>query len=576
MEYPLSEKIGNPELLVGREQEFKHFNQWIAGIPRSISKSRVILGRRKSGKTAFIQRLFNRLWSANGAVIPFYISIPETAVWYPSFALLYYRTFASQYISFLERDPTLVNEPLEMDQIRAYGEANSIGSLVRAVDMILHDEEKGHYGLMWDTAYRAPHRIAAVRDERILVMVDEFQYLSTNIYTHENLSGEPVESMPGSFHEVSESKVAPMLATGSYVGWMIDIMTNYLEAGRLSRIPFSPYLKEREGLLAVYRYAEVYNVPITNTTAVYINKLCLADPFFISCVVQSNYPERDLMTEGGVIETVNYEIENKNSELSGTWREYIDKTVNRINDRNGKHMLLHLNKHNQRVWTPLELKKALHLEEDEKIIHRKLLAMHKGDLLQWGPADIDFQGLVDGTLNLILHHRFEKEIKQHQPDLRVGFQAQIAELTSENRSLRGKLSHIKGVMTENQLAATFRSRKRFQLGAFFEGATDEAELNMIDVQTRFFLRRKDSKKQELDVVSESSDGRVLLVEVRNRQKASNVKDIEDFQEKVALYKAQYPNQAILTAFLSLGSFTDDALGFCQEQKIACSTELQYF
>jgi hypothetical protein len=73
MQYPLPEKIGLPELFVGRDKEFANFNQWVQGIARRVSKSRVILAQRKSGKTAFVQRLFNQLWSENGAVIPFYL-----------------------------------------------------------------------------------------------------------------------------------------------------------------------------------------------------------------------------------------------------------------------------------------------------------------------------------------------------------------------------------------------------------------------------------------------------------------------------------------------------------------------
>ena len=63
LQYPLIEKIGNPDLLVGREEEFKKFHQWIDKMPKRLSKSWAILGRRKSGKTTFVQRLFNQLWS---------------------------------------------------------------------------------------------------------------------------------------------------------------------------------------------------------------------------------------------------------------------------------------------------------------------------------------------------------------------------------------------------------------------------------------------------------------------------------------------------------------------------------
>lgn len=73
MEYPLQEKIGLSELLVGRVHEFADFHKWLANMPRKLSKSRAILARRKSGKTVFIQRLFNELWSANGQVVPFFL-----------------------------------------------------------------------------------------------------------------------------------------------------------------------------------------------------------------------------------------------------------------------------------------------------------------------------------------------------------------------------------------------------------------------------------------------------------------------------------------------------------------------
>ena len=433
IDYALKEKIGVPELFVGREPEFEKFHKWVNNMPRELSKSWALLGRRKSGKTAFAQRLFNQIWSANGPVIPFYFTVPESPIWYPTFALWYFRTFASHYIAFLERDPQLIQRPLKMEEIREYGKANSVKALVEDVDIMLSDMNLERYDLVWITAYRAPHSYAAVYDQRILVMIDEFQYLASNVYARQDLSGEPIRGMPGSYHEVSESKVAPMLVTGSYVGWMVDIMSKHLEAGRLSHINFSPYLTEAEGLQAVYTYAEVYGEPITNETALQINELCMADPFFISCVIQSNCPQRDLTATEGVIEAVNFEVAGRDSELSKTWRDYIDLTVERINETYGKHLLLHLSKYNERYWTPSELKAELNLNEDTATIHGKLLAMVKADLIEWGSADIDFRGLQDGTLNLILRNRFEKEIALHDPDLRIDFRDRTEKLLAEKQ-----------------------------------------------------------------------------------------------------------------------------------------------
>ena len=576
MQYPLHEKIGDPDLFVGRKEEFESFHEWIEKMPRLMAQSRVLLARRKSGKTALVQRLFNQLWSANGRVIPFYFSIPETAIWYPAFALMYYRTFATQYISFLERDSELMQYPLEMAEIRAYGEANSISSFVRDVDNILTNFDRGLHGLMWDTAYRAPHRMASVKKRNILVIIDEFQYLSNQIYTREDLSGDPLTSMPGSYHEVAESKVAPMLVTGSYVGWMLDIMRNYLKAGRLRQVKFSSYLDEDAGLIAVYKYAHGHNRLITNETAVQLNKLCQNDPFFINCVMENSRSKYDLTTPGGVVYAVNNEAANPDSYLSRTCQEYIDNTVDRINDRYGKHMLLHLSQNNDREWTPRDLKEKLQLPEDERAILHKLNAMATGDIISKGSSNIRFRGLQDGTLNLVLRHRFEEEILEHRPDFAHDFNQEIAHLTRENRRLRGKLSHIKGVVTEMQFANTLRDRKRFRMSEFFNDVTDDTRLNMADVRARVFIQRADGGNNELDIVAQTSDDRTLLVEVKNQEKKANPEMIEAFLEKVATYQTQHPDRINLKGFLSLNSFTKKGLEACREHDIAWTTDLQYF
>jgi hypothetical protein len=61
MQYPLPERSGNPDLLTGRKKEFHEYHRWISEIPGMLSRSRVILARRKTGKTACVQRIFNQL-----------------------------------------------------------------------------------------------------------------------------------------------------------------------------------------------------------------------------------------------------------------------------------------------------------------------------------------------------------------------------------------------------------------------------------------------------------------------------------------------------------------------------------
>ncbi len=50
-----------------------------------------------------------------------------------------------------------------------------------------------------------------------------------------------------------------------------------------------------------------------------------------------------------------------------------------------------------------------------------------------GSSDIQFRGLRDGTLNLILRNRFQYEIEGFAPDLKSEFHEQIQQLKKEKQ-----------------------------------------------------------------------------------------------------------------------------------------------
>lgn len=608
MQYPLKEKIGPPDLLVGRVNEFARFHKWLKGIPREISKSRVILARRKSGKTSFVQRLFNELWSENGEVIPFYLDIADKAVWLPHFAITYFQAFASQYISFLERDPSLVRLPLTLEKILAYGIAKENPGLIQDAEYLLQNRDVQHGDLLWQLASTAPHRYAAAYDQRFLVILDEFQNIASYVYPDPEFKTKPIASMPGSFHSLSESKVAPMLVTGSYIGILQRIMDEYLEAGRLSITRFAPYLTPEEGLEAVYKYAEVYQEPITNQSAQQINELCLADPFFISCVILSEFGGKDLTTTEGVIDTVNFEIADRESELSKTWAEYLRLTFRRVNGLitkgcvphfwhcagrfrwsfaampkewdapSTKSLMLFLNKHDERFWTPRELKAELNLELTEEEIYARLVLLAESDVILRGVSDIQFRGLRDGTLNLILRKRFEEEIEGFEPSFKGEFQQQLAALRQDRNRWRGRANHLAGMMAERMLAIELRTKKFVRLSAYFTlptaGGVEDRELNLVDVRERVPYQRQDGTAEELDIVAKAEDGTVLIVEVRKRQEPTGLKAVTELRDNGIDYAAQQ-GVPVRCAFLSLGGFTEEANAFCAANAIATAEEIAF-
>ena len=94
----------------------------------------------------------------------------------------------------------------------------------------------------------------------------------------------------------------------------------------------------------------------------------------------------------------------------------------------------------------------------------------------------------------------------------------------------------------------FRSKKRFSLSAYFDGVLDPSPLNIQDVRERFIFQRDDGKHIEIDVHAKSSDGRVVLVEVKKTQDPMGSRAVEEFQEKIEAYEKT--GVTVLPAFLS--------------------------
>ena len=587
MQYPLEEKIGPPELLVGRLDEFTNFNQWLYRIPNRLSKSRVILARRKSGKTSFVQRIFNQLWYQNGKVVPFYFDFADKDIWVQNLSHNYFRAFASQYISFLERDPRIVKSHLTIPEIYDYATSHSHRAMARDAKYLLDSvaNNRNEMDTIWALVSSAPHRYASGTEQRFLVILDEFQNIASHVYREPACEGNPDKSMPGSYHSLSESKVAPMLVTGSYPGILMAIMDEYLEAGRLSIYKWQPSLTPDEGQDAVKQYAEFYGVPTTEGRQAQLNELCFSDPFLISCVILNDFPGKDLTTEQGVIDAVNYEITDRSSEMSKTWAEYLRLTFRRVNGMATKKLIWFLNKHDHKDWMPEELKRELNLDLSEDEIYDRLTVLEATDVIKRVESDIEFRGMEDGTLRLVLRHRFEKEIDGVKPDFKTEFQAQLATQQGEIHKWRGRASHYKGLLAERTLAFEFRAkqqtRQALQLTDYFDyvphSAPHSTPLNLLQVLERVPHQRVDGENRELDIlakadVDEKGNRYVIMVEVRHREKKTGIEPVTKLYEN-ALDYGQQDDVIVLLAYLSLSGFTEEAKTFCLDNGIGMAEKV---
>jgi hypothetical protein len=117
--------------------------------------------------------------------------------------------------------------------------------------------EKVEQSMNW--AFSAPGNFAGNNNAFVLVMIDEIQYMTKYIY-RDKACQYLIRRLPGAYHGLVESKIAPMLVSGSYVGWMVQMMREIFVGGRLKYTGISSKLTPAEGLEAVYRYADFYQL----------------------------------------------------------------------------------------------------------------------------------------------------------------------------------------------------------------------------------------------------------------------------------------------------------------------------
>ncbi len=509
--YALAEEIGDPDLFVGREQEMAHLLKWADGTKRRISKSMAILSRRKKGKTALLQRFFNILYTRNDPqLIPFYYRVRENRLPKRAFAERFYRSLLSQYFAFTTRTPELVGQVLSLTELRelAANDPHVAADLRRMADTLENSPDTA-----WDHAQDAGHRISQLGDVRILQILDEFQYLNRWIVSDRN--EERIELLCHSYMGTAESKFSPQIVAGSYIGWLTAILTHM--TGRYREWNLEG-LSSEAALEAVYNYAYVYRVPITDQAASHVAEICAGDPWYIAATVSNRSDEKDLTTEEGAREALAFETVMGQGDVARVWREYLADAFARINDVNARKIVLYLARHDPGERSRAQIREDLDLEMTDGELEKRLHQLVKADILAYGSSYFHYRGLGDQVFAMVFRRLYGTEIEHVEPrKIEDDFKRQLA-------SARGKVNWHKGQ------AAEYRVRYRL-LAASLRGATladvtdsvDELRLGPFATirKARFYLDQERSVEADLHAIHERDDGTDLVVEIKDwQQKAT--------------------------------------------------------
>jgi hypothetical protein len=577
MDYALEERIGNPDLFTGRKAELDYFLKWISNIKEKKSQSSAMLARRKMGKTAIMERLFNITFYKNDGVIPFYYEIKENDVWIVDFCQDFFLTFIYQYIAFKTRKPQylLLEEESNFDKAIDTAQKEGLDYLTDFIENAAHAVSHEKLGILWNIARETPRKIAALQNEFILQMIDEFQFLNAVIFRDRELKNLD-KTLAGGYLSTAESKIAPLLVSGSWVGWLMKELNRMPARFRYKSLKNMP---ENEASEMLYKYSRFFEVPVTEETAYLLIRLTEGSPFYISAVIRSDYPDKDLTTVDGLKRTLEFETLDNHGLIKSTWMEYVTSAFNKVNGKNAKKIVLYLCQHRDREVTRRELLEKLPLGLDDSQLEVKLEALVKGDIISQGPTHFDYRGVQDNIFDKVFRGVYEKEIREF--DVRVigkEYSEELKKLEKQYNRLMGKYNSQKGYFAEYLILDQLRihaGKINKRLKSITRYLPDDFDFCDYSRVWKYHSSPVYSRVFSVDIFarSQSAGDYSIIGEVKSREarKFSKEEAIQFLGKFEEIKKLENLGRVIGFIF-SRGGFTAEAEEYCKEKGIACSED----
>lgn len=578
MKYALKERIGNPDLFTGRKEELDFFLGWIREIKEEKSRSTVILARRKMGKTALLERLFNITFHNNNDVIPFYYEIKETPMWVGDFCVDFSLTLVYQYIAFKTQKRVYLDiyEKGNFERARQIARQEGIENIIELIDGVEYSFRNDQIDILWNIAREAPKNIASRNNEFIVQMIDEFQFLNSRIYWDKDKKN-LAEDIAGGYLSTAESKIAPLLVSGSWVGWLMNLLMELLPSR--FRYYFIANMPEEEAIEMVYKYSRFFNVPVTEETAFSIAQIAEGSPFYINAIINSTYKPKDLTTLDGLARTLEFETLDMRGDIKFTWMEYVASALPRINDKNGKNIVLYLCKHRDREVTRKELLEKLNLDMTDSELELKLKALVNSDIIAQGTSNMRYRGVKDNILDKVFRGVYEEEIREF--DIReIGkeYNEEFKKLQANYKNLLGKYNYQKGHYAEYAIldCLLYHGRERNEI---LKSMTRNLPANFNFCQYskvwKYDSSMEYSTSFNADIFARAVEpgDYSIIGEVKNRDtKTFSLEEAKNFLIKFEAIRKLENLERVIGFIFSRKGFTEEAEEFCKEKGIACTDD----
>jgi hypothetical protein len=283
--------------------------------------------------------------------------------------------------------------------------------LIELIESVEYAFIHEHVDILWNTVREAPKNLAFRRKEFIVQMIDEFQFINAVIYWDKAKSkNQLADTLAGGYLSTAETKIAPLLVTGSWVVWLMNELDTMLP--NRFRYEYLENMPEDEAVEMVYKFSGFFEVPITEETAYLMFNYTEGSPFYISSLIRSRFRDKNLTTVNGLSGTLEFETLDRRGNIKATWMEYVSSTFKKVNDKNAKKIVLYLCQHRDREVTRGELLEKLQLDIDDSKLEGKLEAMVKGDIISQGASKYRYRGVNDNIFDKVFRGVYEEEIQR--------------------------------------------------------------------------------------------------------------------------------------------------------------------
>ena len=487
-----------------REELLDYFYQSALKAAHRRSRSTVMLGQRRMGKTEIFKRVVNRLFFSQDprdphAVVPVYYSFPDMEIDKKDFAIQYLENFIRYYIGFYTGRPELITGRPDGERLLSLVRASkSKYPFTRTFDLILDWHEsivRGDSVLPQLTAVEIPRRVSDIDDSTIVMFLDEFQNTRMPQYRFD---------ISGAMQEAVESPTCPHFVTGSAMSILArEIIGRGALFGRFDKETIEP-LTDYWGAELALRVARYEGAQVPELMGPVVSERCGGNPFYITAVVrQAAKQSQPIADESDLSQLLAVDISS--GFIWGELLDQINRWIERINEHGITKWVLYLSALDENT-EPGE-KGQLNVEKIREEVSRRegtdvsldevrevLVRLSRGDLIDYMELGGWFRRVKDPILLEFLRvwGRVTVEGQSHK--------TVESELIKKYELLGRRIHEYKGYLAEVHIGQVLWNAQRKTLpGRFFNQPED------IQMPPMFFYiehrhRLGSGKGKEIDVL----------------------------------------------------------------------------